>query len=127
MNTEEIAGLCNALSLSEKESPVGTLHVSLREKREQGLTLCLVGKILASKLVNKDAFLGVMSRVWKVHGGFEIEMLAGNTFALHFRNAEDRRRILRGGPWNFDRAIIVFAESTGKGEIQHMDFNRVEF
>ncbi|KAK0601645.1 hypothetical protein LWI29_026071 [Acer saccharum] len=44
MKAEELAMLCGALSIKEKERRVGTLDTKLKEKGEQLLSLCLVGK-----------------------------------------------------------------------------------
>ncbi|KAK0578618.1 hypothetical protein LWI29_013252 [Acer saccharum] len=44
MQSEELAMLCSALSIKEKERPVGTLDSNLKEKGERLLSLCLVGK-----------------------------------------------------------------------------------
>ncbi|KAK3213213.1 hypothetical protein Dsin_017919, partial [Dipteronia sinensis] len=52
--------------------------------------------------------LEVMNKIWRVDGGVEIESVEGNIFAFFFRNMEDLHKILRGGPWSFDQAIIVF-------------------
>ncbi|TXG65348.1 hypothetical protein EZV62_006623 [Acer yangbiense] len=75
MNENEIASLCNALSIGEKESPTKILDVKLKDRGEQ----------------------------------------RGPT--------ED----FIGGPWRFDRAIIIFEEPIGTGDIANMGFNRTKF
>ncbi|KAK3228835.1 hypothetical protein Dsin_000716 [Dipteronia sinensis] len=127
MNTDELAMLCSALSMKEIEGHVRTLDVQLKDKGAHRLSLCLVGKILATKLVNKTAFIDVMTSIWNVNGGFKFEWVEGNFFAFHFKNLEDRKRILTRGPWSFDRAMILFDEPTGEGDIQSLSFNRIEF
>ena len=59
MNVYEIASLCNALSIGEKESPARTLDVQLKDSGEQRLALCLVGKVLTPKVLNRVAFMDV--------------------------------------------------------------------
>ncbi|KAK1561172.1 hypothetical protein Q3G72_035180 [Acer saccharum] len=59
-----------------------------------------------------------MTSIWRVSGGVEIEWVEGNLFAFHFKNMEDRKRILTGGPWNFDRAMIIFDEPVGDRDVQ---------
>ncbi|KAK1571505.1 hypothetical protein Q3G72_018355 [Acer saccharum] len=112
MNAEEIEMLCGALSIKEKEGTVGTLDEDLKSKGEQRLSLCLVGKVMATKLVNRDAFMDVMQSIWRVNEGVKIEPVEGNVFLFHFRNMEDRKCIQTGGHWSFDRAMIVFEEPT---------------
>ena len=127
MNEIEIATLCDALSIGEKESPVQILDVKLKDKGEQRLALCLVGKVLTSKVVNKDAFRDVMQRIWRVNGGVEIEPIEDNIFEFQFNNIEARQRILSGEQWRFDNAIIIMEEPIGMGEIATMVFNSTEF
>ncbi|TXG54198.1 hypothetical protein EZV62_019454 [Acer yangbiense] len=127
MNPADLEMLCSALSIREKERPVGTLTTNLKERGERLLSLCLVGKVLTNKLVNKEAFINVMTSIWKVKEGVEIEALEGNVFAFHFKILEDRKFIQSGGPWTFDRAITAFEEPSGTGDIAHMKFKTVEF
>lgn len=103
------------------------LDGSLKDKGKNKLALCLVGKIMTTKLVNKWVFFDVMSMIWRVNGGVETEALEGNIFALHFKTAEDRQRILMGRPWYFDRAIVIFEEPTGTGDIRSMRFASARF
>ncbi|KAK3195392.1 hypothetical protein Dsin_026702 [Dipteronia sinensis] len=85
------------------------------------------GKILTTKLVNRNVFVEVMNRIWLVVGGVEIEPIKGNIFAFYFKNTEYRQMKLNRGPWSFDRAIIVFEKPAGTGDVLDMSFNMVEF
>ncbi|KAK0583918.1 hypothetical protein LWI29_005055 [Acer saccharum] len=127
MKSEELAILCSALSIQEKERPVETLDAKLKAKGEHLLSLCLVGKVLSNKLINKEALINVLSNLWRANEGVEIEDLEGNLFACHFKSLEDKKYIQSGGPWTFDRAIIALEEPSGTGEVASMKFNRVEF
>ncbi|TXG73319.1 hypothetical protein EZV62_001898 [Acer yangbiense] len=118
---------CNALSIKEKEHPVCTLDVNLKVKGEMRLALCLVGKIMKKKLVNRDVFMEVMNKIWRVYGGVEIEPVEGNIFAFYFSNLDDMQRILKGGPWAFVQAIIVFDKPAGASEINDLKFMYVDF
>ncbi|TXG53530.1 hypothetical protein EZV62_018786 [Acer yangbiense] len=126
MNSKELELLCGALSITEKERPVGTLDYDLKAKGERVLALCLVGKVLTTKVVNKEAFINVMHSIWKTSEEVEIEALEGNVFAFHFKTSEDRKYIQSGGPWSFDRALTALEEPTGAGDIALMKFNKVE-
>ncbi|TXG58335.1 hypothetical protein EZV62_016164 [Acer yangbiense] len=111
--------LCGALSTKEKEGHVGTLDERLKSKGEHRLALCLVGKVMATKLVNKEAFIDVMQSIWRVNEGVEIEAVEGNVFAFHFRNMEDQKRIQTGGPCAKDplmRSLRV--DLLGEGQIK---------
>ena len=66
MDAFDISSLCAALSLSTRDGPVQVLDGKLREDAKSRLSLCLVGKILTSKRVNRDAFIRVISKIWQV-------------------------------------------------------------
>ncbi|TXG57016.1 hypothetical protein EZV62_018329 [Acer yangbiense] len=123
MNAEDIALLCSGLSIQEKERQVLTLEGKLKDKGEQRLAFCLVGKVLSTKMVNKNVFIEVMNKIWSVEGGVEIDQIKGNTFEFLFKSLKARQRVLNGGPWSFDRVIIVFEKPTGNliGEVRELD------
>ena len=127
MDVEDITLLCSGLSIQEKERPIRTLDGILKDRGEQRLALCLVGKVLSTKLVNKNVFTGVMSKIWRVDGRVKIEQIKGNTFEFLFRSLKARQRVLNGGLWSFDRAIIVLEKPTGEGVVDDMLFNLVDF
>ncbi|TXG48762.1 hypothetical protein EZV62_024637 [Acer yangbiense] len=78
-------------------------------------------------MVIRDTFMGVLKKIWRVKNGVEIEVVAGNVFAFHFKTHEERRRIWVGDPWTFDDDLIMLEVPIGKREIGKLPFNRVEF
>ncbi|TXG60642.1 hypothetical protein EZV62_015215 [Acer yangbiense] len=127
MNADEIIKLCDGLMIKEKKGPARTLDVSLKKMSENRLAMSLVGKVLKKKLINNEVFISVMNKIWRVNGGVQIKPVEGNIFVFYFSNLEDRQRILKGGPWTFDRATIVFDKPASAGEIQQMKFQLVDF
>ncbi|KAK3211797.1 hypothetical protein Dsin_016503 [Dipteronia sinensis] len=127
MNADELAMLCSALSVEEQKRPVRILDTKLKDQGVRRLSLCLVEKILTTKLVNRVAFINVMTSIWRVNEGVDFEWAEGNTFAIHFKNLEVRIRIIAGGLWNFDRAIVVFEEPSGDRDILSMSFSQAIF
>ncbi|KAH7548541.1 hypothetical protein JRO89_XS14G0159300 [Xanthoceras sorbifolium] len=43
------------------------------------------------------------------------------------RNAMDHKRVLEGGPWNFDNALLVPEIPTGFGDFTNMEFRWTTF
>ncbi|KAK3198917.1 hypothetical protein Dsin_022332 [Dipteronia sinensis] len=127
MNLEEIAMLCANMSLTEKDGPVQRLHTDLRTVGIQRVALCLVGKVITNKMVNREAFLGLIGRIWQVEEGLEVEVVRHNIFTFHFHSIGDQRRVLEGGPWTFDGTLIVLAEPSEKGAIEDLRFDCSEF
>ncbi|TXG67435.1 hypothetical protein EZV62_008710 [Acer yangbiense] len=128
MGFEVIEKLCASLSLKDREGSIRKLQDELKVAGAQKMALCLVGKILSVDLVNREAFKSLISRIWKVQsGGVEIEAITNNIYAFHFQMVEDRRKILAGGLWSFDNALIVLEEPAGKGVIASLKFSIAEF
>ncbi|TXG72019.1 hypothetical protein EZV62_000598 [Acer yangbiense] len=117
------------MSLTEREGPVRRLQGMLKEVGAKKLALCLAGKILSREPINREAFCSLIVRIWKVQGGggVEIEVISTNIYAFHFQSFDDRKRVLMGGPWSFDGALIVLEEPEGKGAINSLLFNSVDF
>ncbi|TXG64469.1 hypothetical protein EZV62_011463 [Acer yangbiense] len=127
MEQVDIANLCASLSISDKDGPVRILEENLRSEAVIRQSLSRIGKILSNKTVNRVAFMRVIMSIWQVKEGFEIESVTGNIFTFHFKNEEDQRRVILGGPWSFDDALMVFAKSEGKGRIESIQFKEAEF
>ncbi|TXG57659.1 hypothetical protein EZV62_015488 [Acer yangbiense] len=122
MGSDEIAKMYAKLSLLEREGPVQRLQEVLKMASAQRLALSLVGKVISNKMINRDVFMGAMGRVWQVSDCVEIEFVSSNIFMFHFNNLGDRTRVLNGGPWTFDGALITLGEPTRKGDIGALTF-----
>ncbi|KAK4850456.1 hypothetical protein QYF36_006908 [Acer negundo] len=78
------------------------------------MALCPAGKLMSPDLINREAFRSLIARIWKIQEGVEIEVISNIIYAFHFQSMDDRRRVLMGGPWSFDEALIVLKEPGGK-------------
>ncbi|KAK2664984.1 hypothetical protein Ddye_003558 [Dipteronia dyeriana] len=127
INGLDLKTLCATMSLKELEGPVRKLEGDLKIDGERKLSLCLVGKVMANKLIHRDVFWRVLLRIWKLRKSIYVEVVSDNIFTYHFQDTEDRRRVLTGRPWSFDNFLIVLVEPNGKSDILHMPFDRAAF
>ncbi|KAL5740379.1 hypothetical protein ACOSQ2_029559 [Xanthoceras sorbifolium] len=128
MNVDDIASRCAALSLeTDFMEPRFVLETPLREAGARKLALCLVGKILTTKLINREAFRAIIPKIWRTTQTFIMENVKENVFVFQFQNQADKRRVLTGGPWSFDKCLIVLEEPLGDGKFLEMGFNNVQF
>ncbi|KAK3226105.1 hypothetical protein Dsin_005967 [Dipteronia sinensis] len=125
MDLDEIAPLCESFSRITKEEKLLSVLDNLKESAGKKLDLCLVGKLLSTKHVNKEAFRQMILRIWQTR--HDIEVVQDNMFLFNFRNQRDRLKILAGGPWNFDNCLFVFDKLKEVGDIANMSFHQVEF
>ncbi|KAL5847202.1 hypothetical protein ACOSQ3_010726 [Xanthoceras sorbifolium] len=56
MDTEEIARLCESLSISEVDGPICRVEEEIKWVGCSDVSHCLVGKVLSGKRVNREAF-----------------------------------------------------------------------
>lgn len=89
------------LSLEEKDVPTAQLTDDLRKEEQARLDRCLVGKVLSSKAVNKEAFQAMMMRTQDMVRDVVAESLGENKFVFCFLNVTIKQRVLLEGPWLF--------------------------
>ncbi|TXG48348.1 hypothetical protein EZV62_027642 [Acer yangbiense] len=125
MNLDEISKLCAELSINGKEEKLWSVQDTVTKAVEKKLDLCLVGKILSPKHVNREAFRAVIPMIWQTT--VDIEIVQDNIYLFYFRNQGDRFRVLSGGPWSFDNCLLVLEKLTGVGDIAKLPFDGVVF
>ncbi|TXG60388.1 hypothetical protein EZV62_014961 [Acer yangbiense] len=127
MDSDDISSLCASLSLNSLDGPVQLLDDRMKCEAINRLSLCLVGKILSNKWVNRDAFMRVIGKIWQVKKGLDIESVSGNIFTFHFKDAWDMNKVILGSPWSFDNALMVLEKPVGMGTIESLKFCQADF
>ncbi|KAL5865350.1 hypothetical protein ACOSQ3_002864 [Xanthoceras sorbifolium] len=127
MDTDAFSKLCARMKLSEEEGKTVNIDGVVKEDGLRKISLCLVGKLVTSKLTNREAFRSLIAKIWRTTQAVEVENVKENVYAFHFQNMMDRRRVLLGGPWNFDNALLVLEVPTGYGDFSEMKFRWAEF
>ncbi|KAL5759944.1 hypothetical protein ACOSQ2_018782 [Xanthoceras sorbifolium] len=84
--------------------------------------MCLFGKLIANREINSEAFRSAIPRIWRITKELEIEVIGMNMFVFRFKCEWDRKRILEGGSWCFDKNLLVLREACGIGKISDADF-----
>ncbi|TXG54132.1 hypothetical protein EZV62_019388 [Acer yangbiense] len=125
MDFDEISRLCASLSIKGKDEKLWSVKDTLTEAASKKLELCLVGKILSTKHINREAFRAVIPRIWQTNLG--IEVVQDNIFLFYFHNQGEHFCILSGDPWSFDNCLLVLEKPSGVGEVTRLGFNRVAF
>lgn len=73
---------------------------------------------------------GALQQAWRPVGSVKVENLRQKIFVFKFSIEEDKRKVLTGGPWHFDRALIVLEELKelrGIGNVAEQAFSHVSF
>ncbi|KAL7199653.1 hypothetical protein ACSBR2_021863 [Camellia fascicularis] len=88
---------------------------------------CLIGKVLAPKILNKNAVASIINSAWKLRGTLTTSPWSDNIFLFHFMEAEDRNRILFESPWSIIGSLLVLRTLSAGQTADEVDFNRCSF
>ena len=124
---DELEDLCGKISLTEEERI--RIKVDEFEVSDARIVVgkCLVGKVWADKIVNKEAFKSVLSTIWRTAWGVKFKDFKDNVWLFEFSDQIDKRRVMDGMPWSFDRQNLVLNEFDGSIPLSQLEFNRFPF
>jgi hypothetical protein len=110
---EELSFLWGKFSLTEEED----VEVNINESRADPLVTrvksCLIGKLLADRVIPKDFIKIYMLRAWKPLGSVVFQVLGENLFLMDFECEWDKAHVMEGQPWLFDGNLVSLADFDG--------------
>ncbi|PON78322.1 Zinc knuckle CX2CX4HX4C [Parasponia andersonii] len=128
MYPSEITKLCQVLRLDEGPDAVIQMDKETFLSGKRNTDLCLIGKIIGNKGINREALRRVMPLIWRPIHALDIETLGKeNLFVAQFSSKDDLRRIFVGGPWHFEKQLIVLARPWGMGDASALCFDYASF
>ncbi|KAL0438808.1 UNVERIFIED_CONTAM: hypothetical protein Slati_2363800 [Sesamum latifolium] len=74
---------------------------------EEDEELLLVGRLLTPRVFRFDVLWTTLMNVLRPIKGMSVRLLEHNRFLLQFNHVVDRDRDLNGGPWLFDKNVII--------------------
>ncbi|XP_057779505.1 uncharacterized protein LOC130998089 [Salvia miltiorrhiza] len=114
MDPEEIQRLVNQLKLSEEaDDSTVALSASLTNNLRLQTKLCLVGKVFASKQVNRELLLTQLPIILQTQLRVDVEIVGPNLFIAQFTSGLDKKHAFLDGPWHFFQDLLLFAEIEG--------------
>jgi hypothetical protein len=124
---DELGDLCKRISLTEGERDgIQVEELDVSEARVIA-GKCLIWKIWSDKNVNQEAFKTVFSNIWRIVGSVKFKELQDNIWLFEFSNEGDKRRVLDGRPWSFNRQILVLNEFDGSIPPSQLEFRHSPF
>jgi hypothetical protein len=106
---ERVEGMMRGLKLTEVERRglrIGGPEVS---KGGSGVDQA-VGKLLSEKHGNADAMAHTLGPIWCPMRGVDCKDLGDNLFLFTFYQGGGRKKAVEGGPWMFDKELLVLEE-----------------
>ncbi|CAL8999993.1 unnamed protein product, partial [Prunus brigantina] len=110
---ELVSGITSSLAISESKAvEVVGLEDLGNLKAERFL---LVGRLLATKAFHKETLIGTLKRIWHIREEFTAMTLDDpKRFLFSFKSDFDRKKVIRGSPWTFDRALLLLTSTNGE-------------
>jgi len=124
---DELSERWGKFSLNEEENNGVALDVGEIAPMVHRGKVCLIGKILADRIVPKDYFRAPLTRIWRPVGTITFQIIGGNMFVAEFEEVDDKIRILKGRPWLFDGNLIALADFDGLTPPVAMQFEYASF
>ncbi|TXG60075.1 hypothetical protein EZV62_014648 [Acer yangbiense] len=84
----EIVKLYENLSLVDEDGEIHEMSEEAQRDGEADVDLCLVGKILSGKKVNREAFKNLIEQLWSPFGSVAIESVGVNIFIIGHASKE---------------------------------------
>ena len=107
---EELAEILQNFDLSSAELQTTTLG---HEEIGGGVQECrssLIGKVVGEKVSNYTGIKNFVIAAWSFPRELQVVELGPNLFQFILPSANDRLRILSGGPWIVDNQVLVLSE-----------------
>jgi hypothetical protein len=96
---EDLENLWGNFSLAEEEEEELEIVAQETDGIAQRGKLCLVGKLIADRLISKETVKSKLIRGWRPRGTLSFTVLGENLFLMEFQYECDRIRVLEGRPW----------------------------
>lgn len=114
MDPCDVAKLVEELKLTSEAKEDGiSLTPDLVALTHERAARCLVGKIFASRVTNRDVLRTNLPRILQIRNNIDVEIVGDNLFLVVFSSLSDRNHTLLHGPWHFFQSLMIFKEPKG--------------
>ncbi|XBH97627.1 hypothetical protein VPH35_127277 [Triticum aestivum] len=110
-----------SMKLSEVEKK--GVRIGRRSATTQGPTkMQVIGKLMSGKPARVDALETALGRAWCPFKGIECKDLGMNRFLFVFREEAGKRKALDGGPWMFNKKLLVIEDFKPSKTLEEYQF-----
>ncbi|XP_042954408.1 uncharacterized protein LOC122290790 [Carya illinoinensis] len=122
MEAEDLVKRWEGLQLTTKESAPFQVKLEGLKKEDRKKEHYIVGRAMAERTVNSEAFKTTMSQVWRLEGWVRFIEIGDQSFIIEFQKLEDKDKVLGGRPWFLDRSLLSLQEVD-----ETISINRIQF
>lgn len=113
-------------NLALEDEDAGGIIVGNSDVIEAKHSHVLVGKFLTEKNINFSAMQNVMASLWRPNEGMEVYDLGGFGYSFVFYHKMDLQKVLDGGPWSFEQAMLVLYQLKAEEDPNTVQLNEFE-
>lgn len=124
---EAIEELCGRFSLMDSEKEGISITDGEIAVMCEKVTRSLVGRLGTEKRINREAFKSLLLRLWRPVGTVAFQEVQQNLWIFEFSDEEDKRRVMAGRPWLFDRHLLILNNFDGGTPPSQMAFTHSPF
>lgn len=88
---------------------------------------CFMMLVVADKEVNKGALKSTLSRMWQVEWKAVFKEVGRNKFLVEFKVVAEKKRIMKGRPWSFDKNLVCLQDCERFESWKDMKFQQEPF
>lgn len=82
---------------------------------------------LSMKYYNYEAFKITMKEAWRLTKTLKYVEIGKEMMMAEFDNQHDKQRIMRDGPWNFNKSLILMKYFDGTQQVKSIDMTKAFF
>lgn len=124
---EDLTKLWGNFSLLDEESEEVEIRASVQSRVLKRRQLCMVGKLIADRVISKEIIKSKLIRGWRPSGSISFKVLGENLFLIEFEHSWDKSRVLEGRPWIFEGILFSVEDYDGTTPSTAIEFEKVSF
>jgi hypothetical protein len=124
---EDLLRMWDSFSLRDDED--GEMEIQ-QQAWEVGTLLgktCVVGKLIADRMMSKEIIRTQLIRGWKPEGTPSCKILGDNLFLVELETENDKMRILEGRPWSVEGHLFAIEDYDGLSSPSNYRFEKAAF
>jgi hypothetical protein len=127
MMAEDLSRMWENFSLADdEEEAVEVQATDFQEVTTWGRD-CIIGKLVTDRYVSMEAVKNGLQRGWKSKGTQKFKVLGENLFIIEFEFEQDKKRVLEGGPWDFEGSLFLVEDYDDRTTPANIKFDRASF
>jgi hypothetical protein len=124
---EDLSRMWDSFSLKDDEDGEMEIQQQAWEVGTLRGKSCVVGKLIADRMMSKEIIRTQLIRGWKPEGTPSFKILGDNLFLVELETEKDKIRILDGRPWSVEGHLFAVEDYDGLSSPSNYRFEKAAF